>query len=191
MSYFDVPPKPDHGEWRTPEWFAAPRDELGIEIVVDQAAAQSETAVITLRSIVAYSNGFELRLLGEWAKDSLGPFEDHVVHPHSEQFLRVAVEYADARRATNMDYTLDDDSENDDDDHAGTPPHPPYIGHQHPQFFNERQTHTELSYWIWSIPPAGDLTLVCEWPAVNIPVSRMTVDGDGIRQASARSQKLW
>lgn len=190
MSYFEVPPEPDLGEWRPPEWFTAPRDELGVEIVVDEPVARSETASITLRSIIAFSNGFEVRLLGEWAKDGLGPIEDHVVHPHSEQFLRIAVEYADGRRATNMDYALQDDSDSGDDESDETPPDAPYIGQQHPQFFS-RATHRELTYWIWSIPAAGDVTLVCEWPAVKIPVTRMSIDGDNIREASTRSRKLW
>jgi hypothetical protein len=195
MNYFEQPPEPEWGDWSPPEWYEAPRDELGVEIVVDQLVARSETALITVRSLIVFSNGFEVRLLAEWTKDAAA-FEDDIVHPHSEQFLRVAVEYADGSRATNMDYALEsaddkDDEDDEDDEDDDTPPDAPSMGSGHPQVFFNRGTHTDLSYWIWSLPPAGDVTVVCEWPAPHIPVSRMALDGDRIREASTRSQKLW
>jgi len=35
------------------------------------------------------------------------------------------------------------------------------------------------------------LVIVCEWPAVGIPVTRVTVDGNLIREAASQSPKLW
>ena len=47
------------------------------------------------------------------------------------------------------------------------------------------------SYWLWPLPPAGDLTFVCEWPALDIPESRASVDTAPIREAATQAITLW
>jgi hypothetical protein len=46
-------------------------------------------------------------------------------------------------------------------------------------------------FWIWPVPAAGDLTLVCGWPAYGIAESRLTIDGDELRAAAARARPVW
>lgn len=40
-------------------------------------------------------------------------------------------------------------------------------------------------------PPPGTLTLVCEWPAMAIPVTRSHVDAQPILDAAARAQVIF
>src|SRR6266487_4574527 len=128
MSYFEPPPERELDDEPVAEWWWAPRDELGEEIALEQVIAESDKAHVTLRSLVVYSNGFELRILGEWVEGALDVFIHTIVEPQSEQFLRIAVEFADGRRATNMDYAKDDDDESGDDDDEDVPPEKPYMG---------------------------------------------------------------
>ncbi|HWE82145.1 MAG TPA: hypothetical protein VG265_10875, partial [Gaiellaceae bacterium] len=177
MSYFEVPPQPEPHDGIIEEWYSAPDDELGTEIGINKLLATSPTGRITIRSIVAFSTGFEVRLLAEWAKELSDDLEGSVVHSHSDHFLRVAVEYDDGSRTTNMDSDEPDDDTEDDDE----PPTPPFMGYHHPQFMHPHGTERALSFWIWSIPVQGDVTVVCEWVAAEIPVVRFILEGDELR----------
>lgn len=182
MSYFDPPPDKQPEETVVPEWWLAPRGELGEEIPYDQLIAESDRARVTLRALVVYSNGFELLTIGEWVGGALGNFTITVVEPHSERFLRIAVEFADGRRATNMDET-DGDASDD------TPPGQPFMTWNSQHFTGVG--HADIGpLWVWWLPPEGDLTVVREWPA-DIPVTKLTIDGDRIRTAARSSLELW
>ena len=47
------------------------------------------------------------------------------------------------------------------------------------------------SLWLWPLPTEGRLSFVCEWPALDIPLTRADLDSAPIRDAAARSQRLW
>ena len=42
--------------------------------------------------------------------------------------------------------------------------------------------------WAWPLPPPGLLTFICEWPAVQISVTRRPIDAQEILDAAARAQ---
>src|SRR5262245_33394927 len=73
MGYFEIPPEPEPHDHEIPPWFAAPRDELGTELAVDRTVAESPSARITVRALVAYSTGFQLSLLREMDRRRPGP----------------------------------------------------------------------------------------------------------------------
>jgi hypothetical protein len=45
--------------------------------------------------------------------------------------------------------------------------------------------------WVWPLPPPGALTLVCEWPSMDIPVTRGELDAQPILDAAARAQVIF
>jgi hypothetical protein len=45
--------------------------------------------------------------------------------------------------------------------------------------------------WLWPIPPPGPVAFVCEWPALQIPLTRTTLDAEVIRDAARRAVVLW
>ena len=51
-----------------------------------------------------------------------------------------------------------------------------------------RWSHT---LWVWPLPPPGPLTLVCEWPAMGIAVTRSELDAKPILDAAARAQVIF
>lgn len=53
--------------------------------------------------------------------------------------------------------------------------------------------HSEAWYelLLWPLPPAAPCVLVTEWPARNVPPTRIELDGAAIRQAALRAEPLW
>ena len=45
--------------------------------------------------------------------------------------------------------------------------------------------------WVWPLPPPGPVVLVCEWPAMNIPLTRSELDAQTILDAAARAQVVF
>lgn len=46
-------------------------------------------------------------------------------------------------------------------------------------------------YWLWPLPPGGDLLIACEWPNVGLELTTARIDADQLRDAAARSRELW
>lgn len=46
-------------------------------------------------------------------------------------------------------------------------------------------------FWVWPLPPAGRLTLACEWPAYDIPLTTVDIEADPIIEAGGRSELVW
>jgi hypothetical protein len=52
------------------------------------------------------------------------------------------------------------------------------------------ETSADLSYWLWPVPPAGRLALVCAWPRLKVGEVRCEIDATPIRRAAAISSPL-
>jgi hypothetical protein len=46
-------------------------------------------------------------------------------------------------------------------------------------------------YWLWPLPPPGDLIVACEWPNAGIELTTATIRGDLLHDAGRRAQELW
>jgi hypothetical protein len=46
-------------------------------------------------------------------------------------------------------------------------------------------------YWLWPLPPPGDLLVACEWPEIGLELSTATVNAAVFRDAARRAQELW
>ncbi len=46
-------------------------------------------------------------------------------------------------------------------------------------------------YWLWPLPPEGELVIACEWPNLDLELSTATLDAALIREAGARSRTIW
>jgi hypothetical protein len=176
VSYFELPPEDDSTRPAV-SWWGPPDDEVGVELPFDEEIARSEGARITLRSLAVFSTGIELGVLAEWLPGTLGEQPRVFVAPQSPQFLRLAFEHADGRRATNMDEDVWPEDEEE------VPAIPLLVSHG--LFYGPADTYGTLDTWIWGIPEAGDPVVVVEWPAAGIPVTRVPLDGEAIRTAAA------
>ncbi len=49
----------------------------------------------------------------------------------------------------------------------------------------------DASYWLTVVPPAGDLRIVCAWPAFGIPETVTVLDAGPLAEAAACVVELW
>jgi hypothetical protein len=68
------------------------------------------------------------------------------------------------------------------------PPQPPVVMHRGGggggDSFN-------MQYWMWPLPPAGPLTVVSEWPAYDVPETRVVIDATELRARAGESEAIW
>ena len=91
--------------------------------------------------------------------------------------FRFAIEYADGRRASDLDRF---------DGTAGAHGIHLFSGSSGGGGFSY-----SFQYWVSPLPPLEPLALVIEWPIVKVPVTRTEIDAGPILDAAARSERPW
>jgi len=46
-------------------------------------------------------------------------------------------------------------------------------------------------YWLWPLPPPGQLRISCEWPLVDIAMTTVEIDADVLLDAASCARSLW
>jgi hypothetical protein len=46
-------------------------------------------------------------------------------------------------------------------------------------------------YWLWPLPPPGELLLACEWPDLKVQFTTQTITADPLLAAAGRARQLW
>lgn len=198
MGFFDLPPPEedendgldeldDYSEGR---WLA------GV-VPVEEFIGRSDQAAVAARKIVALPDGFEVEIAA-WLRQPprrqarFGPFHREIIlaahGPYQmrnesgaiiDEFVRFGVQFPDGGRATNLDRG------------PGWPDATEPMHGMETRGGSSSRGEAEQQFWIWPVPLAGDITLVCEWPAYGIEESRLTIDGDELRAAAARARPVW
>jgi hypothetical protein len=163
-----------------------PDNELGVSVGTRVALVKRDGLAIAVIDLVAYSNGVGGRLAVKW-KDSAGmgthPMDPRLRHGLAgsgelpPELLRFGAEFADGRRATTVGGPRPPDSS------------PDIVLMQ--RGGGGGSSGWELGFWLWPLPPEGPLTLAVEWPSQGVDLTTAEVDTAPIREASARSEKLW
>jgi hypothetical protein len=198
--FFQPPPRqwPEQAPARNaPRWTGRPQGQpLGV-VVEELLLARSREATIEVAYIDAFPEGFELKITatanveyhdlarsGDSAPDVFGghwPMAGESRDAIPAQLLRVGVQFADGRVATNIsghDRRVDG----------------PVIwslggggrGHR-----GVAESHFRQGYWVSPLPPPGPVAVVCEWPALEIPVSRQQLDAQLILDAADRARAMF
>ena len=157
--------------------------------------SHSDTATLSIAYLDAYPEGFELEIEarttiayhdlgreGDSGPDVFGRHWPMAGEPRDSlppQLLRVAVQFADGRRATNV---------HGHDRPVAGPVMWPLRGGGGGRA-GESRFHQ--GYWISPLPPSGPVTVVCEWPAVGIPLVRHEVDAQLILDGAERARTLF
>jgi hypothetical protein len=198
MSFFEIPaPEPRDVAAEEPEEPVAPR-WLGGVLPVEELIARSGQAAVAVRRIVAFPDGFQLDVVawlrrprplsrpgsGRWrgARIQLSPHpfgiwqDDGSLDP---DFVRFGIQFPGGSRATNLDRALDWPD-------ATEPAHG-----MRSRGGSASGDEADQEFWVWPVPEAGDLDLVCEWPAGEIAESRLTISGDDLRAAAGRARLIW
>ena len=172
-----------------PRW-AKPEATLPGVVAVELLLARTDTAAIAVTGIRAFPTGFEFTLSCVTRTDDgsaermlfLTMRERPLIAdaPIPDDLLAFGIQYADGRVAADTGTSL---SLPDDADPVG----PLAL----PQGGGGGGRHAQMTYWVWSLPPAGPVTFVCQWLAHGIGETRGEIDGKLIRDAAARSVQLW
>ena len=177
-----------------PAWFGPPDDELGVVVPQAVVAGRSQTGVVALRYVTAFSTGLLLDVVAaaRGLKESRAQalfHEQHVADSEEglpDGFLRVGVEYPDGRQASNL---------------AGrhlfwqskSEPEGPVLFQAGGGGGSAGSGRAMMNpgYWLWPLPPAATLRLFVEWPAVEIALSSVELAGEPLLEASSRSEPFW
>jgi hypothetical protein len=157
---------------------------------------RSESATLSIGYLDAYPEGFELDItattsvayhdLGREGDDS-GPdvFGRHwpMVGERRDslppELLRVGVEFADGRKATNVS------------GHDSPMEGPVMWSLTGSARGGGGESYFRQGYWISPLPPPGPVIFACEWPAVGVPLVRYEVDAQVILDAADRARALF
>lgn len=191
--FFEAPPpepQTDAEEAEGPIWFQPPRGVLPCAVPLAEIIARNETVAIGIAGALAYNTGFELQFIVALAGKAAGwldPFDyHHRLDPDegelSPELLRLGIEYADGRKAMNTNPRWPELDEDDADESSPTMV-------EHGGGGDEREWRQ--FFWCWPLPPAGPLQLVCEWPSMEIPLTRHEIDAQPILDAAARTQVVF
>jgi hypothetical protein len=197
--FFQPPPSPwpEQAEWRNaPPWTGRPQGPPLGAAVGDLLLAHSEFAAVHVAYIDAYPDGFELEIatstrvaFHDLCREGNGSGTD-IFGRHwpmvgesrdaiPPQLLRVGVQFADGRTATNIaghDRPLDG------------PVMWPLRGSGRG---SGGESHFHQGYWVSPLPPLGPVAVVCEWPALTIPVMRQEIDAQLLVDAAERSRAMF
>jgi hypothetical protein len=193
--FFQPPSRPslefaDGGE--PPPWTGRPQGPPLGAAVSELLLGRSEQAAVYLAYIDAYPEGLELEITATASVayrelrregDDSGPdvFGRHwpMVGERNDaippQILRIGVEFADGRTATNV---------SGHDRPLGGPVMWALKGGGSGRG-GESSFHQ--GYWISPLPPPGPVGLVCEWPALAISLVRREVNGQSILDAARQT----
>jgi hypothetical protein len=188
VAFFELPSVPEPEESPPqPAWVGPPDNEAGIVVPLNRVLALSREVAVRLLSATAFSTGFELTSAVRTREHIEALHEAFVMHRRPQKseldpgFFRFGLEFADGRKATNLGYpgyVMQGDAD----------PSQPVLM---PRGSGGGGRSWAGNWWVWPLPPAGPLTVVCEWPAYGIALTRHEFDAGPLLDAAAQVEQLW
>jgi hypothetical protein len=191
--FFEAPPPQPEAlveEAEGPAWFTSPRGVLPCSIPLNEIIARNDKVVIAVSGAVAYGSGFELSVVVFLGRDpSLrlsDPFNNRPEDSHgggdlAPEMLRFGLEYGDGRKSANTN------ARPQYDDGEADPGHPTLVA----RGGRGGGRQWQQDFWCWPLPPEGPLQLVCEWPSMEIPLTRREIEARLILDGAARAQEIF
>jgi len=191
MSFFDdMPATEPEPEPRIRHPWDLPDAELPGNVLVDTLPlGRTDRAAVAVTGISAYSAGFEIFLTARFRPERVmasgaqrpGAALARMEDPRAiRRSLRFGLQLSDGRKVIG--------------EHGGPGPGTDaepdgpilrqFMGGGGPRSLFTR-------WWAWPLPPAGPVEFVCEWPALEIPETRASIDAQLILDGAARSVQLW
>ena len=190
--FFEPPPPrrvPEPQRYRMPAWFGPPVGTLPAVVPLERVLARTDRVAVCATRLAAYPSGFEFDIVTMSTDDEheLDPLlfgAPHRRHLGSggaaipPEMLRVGVQFADGSKATNTGGFHDANG-------------PPPGAVMHPGGGGGGGGSWRQTLWVWPLPPPGPLVLACEWPALEIPLTRCEIDAQAVLDAAARAQVVF
>lgn len=205
MDFFPDPPDPREDEvqeHRQPVWMNPPEDVLPGVVPVELVLGRSSSTVVALTGMRAFPTGLQMnlavRVRARTARRDLNSevFDGPYQHDRDSQWqagrLKWGFELPDGRRVTNVDPWPEQPQQehgrgHHPDDRLWQPDHPVLHGGGG----SGGQRSVDRDYWLWPLPPAGRLRVVCQWPDQDIDRTVQDLDADTLLQAAGRARPAW
>jgi len=209
VSFFEPPEPPEHArellEQPAPKpWFGAPSNELGVGVPLSLLLARTETVAVAIVGATAFSTGIQLRFATRrrpqlrTVDEGFDFFDDDPFEGHPfgrfrqrmrgrgelpDELLRFGVQFSDGRKATTVGGFPWVDAEDAEKAPAG-----PVLVQGGG---GGGSSGWEFDFWLWPVPPPGQLTFAVEWPAHGIGLTQHHVEATPLIKASTKSEPLW
>lgn len=147
--------------------------------------ANSGKAAVVLTAALAYPTGLSMQLVAV-VRDPEGVgsvrplFAPRGADP--EAMLRFGVQFADGSKATNLAGS---------DQGRIASRQPPSGSLLLARGGSGGGGVWDQHWWVWPLPPAGELVFACEWPAYDIELHTQSTDAERLREAAQRAGQLW
>jgi hypothetical protein len=188
----DEPPPP-----AMPEWFGFPPDVMGAIVPQGTVLARTEHLFAGLAGLTVYPTGLLISLVlsarragmprERWEAVEAAFWADHghrPGRPHAgDGVLRFGVELADGRRTETQERFVPA---------FDLPREPPVlVEHQGEGSGGSYRQDKRTSLWLWPLPEGEALSLVLQWPALDLPLTSSRVELAPVREALARVTPYW
>ncbi len=206
MDFFPEPPDPPNEDELVdppqPAWLNPPKDVLPGVVPVELILGRSENTVVMLTGMRAFPTGLQMnlavRVRGRLGLRDLnaelfdGPYQHDMGPQWQAGRLKWGFELADGRRVTNVDPWPQQPNEDhhrphQPDDWMWEPDHPVLQGGGG----GGSSRAVDRDYWLWPLPPAGQLQVVCQWPDQGIDLSVQDLDAEPFLAAARRARPAW
>jgi hypothetical protein len=107
------------------------------------------------------------------------------------EFLRVGVQFADGKKATNIDGHRFRGQPDGIQPTVDQPLLLPERGRSRGGTERSNLIDVEQCLWLWPIPQPRPFELVIEWPAVGIPLTRHPLDGQALADSVSYARPYW
>ena len=192
MSFFDVPaPPPEPArphEREQPEWVGPPQGVLPGASTQRAVLFRTDRAFLMAHRFLAYPNGieftFNLRLRNPDDYQHDLPWELHRLRrsgPPPDDLLRLGMLLSDGSKWTNLSSEW----------RPRRPDEQPEQLVVMGRGGGGGGDSYNSGYWMWPLPPAGPLTVDSEWPAYDVPETRVVVDATELRARAAEAEPIW
>lgn len=188
------PPSDDVGDvpaFEPTPWWRPPEDEVPVLVPLAERIAVTPQLAVLLVCARVYSDGVEFRVERRFRRGDLSERDWQLAQwgfhgplgMGDPGRLRYGVGLGDGRKVL-----MDGPGAGSP---FGDPPDGSLTQSDGSGSGSERFYRTEDGLWLWPLPPEGPLELVMEWPAQDIPESRVVLDGGRLREAAAGAIRLW
>ena len=202
MSFFeDLPQAPepsedDEIEHAMPEWFGPPQQVMGAIVPLAQVVLRTEHVFIGLRSLTAHRSGLSIDVAlavrragmtrGRWREVEDAAWGHHHRPGASAAGaggLRWGVELADGRRTSTLNRV---------DWRPEVVPSPPVlVDNDGSGSGGSRMIERSSALWLWPMPEGDAVSLVVQWPDLEVPVTTCRLDLGPVRAAVEHVVAFW
>jgi hypothetical protein len=178
-----------------PVWLGPPEGELGVAVPLALVLARSDRGVVALSHALAHSTGITFELVAHVSgldrrRMNVLFHEQHDIDTGGadppDGFLRFGLELPDGVRVSNLGgrrpWARPEET-----------PSAPLLVRRGGGGGQSSGTSISWSigFWLWPLPPPGQLQVYCEWPVAGIALAAAQLDTEPLLGAAARAERIW